>query len=94
MTLLLFAGCGGNQVPPMTKPPEAGLVAVKRYVTKQKGWNSKQYRIEYAGHQNGNDLYVVTFLEDERRGVPGAGKSFEVLYDGKTGRIVREVGMQ
>ena len=94
ITFLLFTGCNGNPVQQMSNSQDAGLVAVKRYVTKQKRWNPNEYRIEYAGKQSGNILYMITFLEDERRGVPGAGKSFEVLYDVKTDRIVREIHFQ
>lgn len=38
--------------------------------------------------------YIVVYLEDEKKAVPGGGESFLVEYDPIKGRVVRERGLQ
>jgi hypothetical protein len=39
-------------------------------------------------------MYEVVYLEEEKRAIPGGGKSFEVEYDPVQKRVVREWGLQ
>lgn len=96
---VLVAGCTVRSLP---VTPRGGILdiqsAVTRYVQEKYGWRLEQYRIETSEERTSEGYLIVDVIcledEDERLAFPGAGKSFELFIDQRTGRIVREMGMQ
>jgi hypothetical protein len=91
--LIFFSGCAADTSQMINKQDDA-IAIVDRYVFAQKGWHRNQYRIEIGKRKALVTMYVVVYLEDERKAVPGGGESFEVVYDRARKRVVRELGLQ
>jgi hypothetical protein len=58
------------------------------YAEKQ-GWRPDEYRTEIKPNRpDGKRVVHLMYLEDERRAVPGGGKSLELFLDPKTLEVV------
>lgn len=91
--VFFFAGCAANRSQTMnTQSDEVAIIS--RYVSARKGWSPNQYRIEVAERGRVVTMYMVVYLEDEKKAIPGGGESFEVVYDRVRKRVVRELGLQ
>lgn len=73
-------------------PLDPNVVSViQQYVANKYGWRSSAYRIEAdPPSSEGYLVYSIIHRDDERRAVPGSGKSIQVYYDHVKNRIVRE----
>ena len=93
VSLTLFNSCAASKSTTVKNGDEA-LAIINRYVAAEKGWRSSQYRIDTAGRRGRITMYIVVYLEDEKKANPGGGKSFEVEYDRSQKRVLREWGLQ
>lgn len=91
--IVLLTGCAANRSETMKTQGDATAM-IRQYVSTQKGWNPSQCRIELGEHRRAVTMYVVVYLEDEKRAIPGGGESFEVEYDPVQKRVLREIGLQ
>jgi hypothetical protein len=96
ISLVQFSGCttkGAKQMSELNETSDARTI-VAQYVASHKGWRPSQYRIEQDKKENGLMVFTVVYLDDERKSIPGGGKSFEVYYDPIKRKIVEELGFQ
>jgi hypothetical protein len=93
VSLTLLNSCAVSTSTTVNSGDEA-LAIISRYVAGRKGWRSTQYRIDTAERRGRVAMYIVVYLEDEKKAIPGGGKSFEVEYDRSQKRVVREWGLQ
>jgi hypothetical protein len=70
-------------------------VAVQ-YLTREKGWQRQDFRVEHQG-VSGDAVYAIVWaihLDDERKPLPGGGKSLELFIDRAQQRVAKEYGFQ
>lgn len=91
--IVFFASCASDRSQTVNTHSEA-MGIVRRYVYEHKRWSPDQYRIEVGERRRTVTVYVVVYLEDEKKAIPGGGKSFEVEYDPVQKRVLRELGLQ
>jgi hypothetical protein len=97
-----FVACSANEYRGMTVSKTDPKAVIKQYVAAHKGWPTADFRIEEHGHQNGNVVYFVIYIPEERATArrqsgpftAGGGKSFSVYYDATQHKVIKEMGFQ
>jgi hypothetical protein len=94
----VLTGCGRS--PQAAAPTPAVRRQVEAiaadYVTKQKKWDGKDYRVEHLGWKDSSGHWVVHVVhkDDEAAAGPGGGKSLELHIDLAGKRVSRELHFQ
>lgn len=70
------------------------LAIIGQYVVKQKGWDKSLFRIEEKRRENGNVVYLILYLPEEKAAFIGGGESFLIYYDPIKREIVKEMYFQ
>ena len=89
-TLVAFAVCSCRASSSVSSAHDAdGVAAVHRYVTANKRWRARDYRVGAPQRERGLLVYEVMYLPDSRPPVqPGGGESFWAYYDANRKKIV------
>ncbi len=85
-----------------TTPTPEDSAVITEYVAKIKSWAPAEYRIEENRRENGDVVYSVIYLADEKRSYAGekkplelgGGKSIEVYYDPVRHKVLKEMHFQ
>ena len=86
---LLSCASAAEVLPPRAK------VNIERYVSRHYGWRHSAYHIQRRANADGYAVFWVLHRDDAKRYMEtGRGKSFEVLCDPRTFKIVKEVWFQ
>ena len=75
--------------------PPVAAANIDRYVAQHYGWSRRVYHVERHGDAHGYAVFWVVHRDDAKRYMEtGRGKSFELLCDRRTFKIVKEVWFQ
>jgi hypothetical protein len=76
VNMIFFAGCVTSSPEDNLKQPANAKEVITQYVSARKGWTQEKYRIEPGKRRGELMTYIVVYLEDEKKAVPGGGESF------------------
>ncbi len=80
---------------PTRDVPEVAATNIHRYVAKHRGWSRSVYHVERYPDDGSHAVFAVAHHRDqEGRPYPGGGKSFVLLCDPHSYRIIREMRFQ
>jgi hypothetical protein len=68
---------------------DAAMAAVFQYIRDTKHWRSDEYRVDAHGKKGGYFVFWVTYLPGLKQRQPNGRKSFEALYDPRTGKVTK-----
>jgi hypothetical protein len=75
--------------------PAQATANIEHYVSAHYGWNRRVYRIERHRDEDGYAVFWVVHRDDAKNyNQTGGGKSFVVLCDRRTFKIVKELWFQ
>jgi hypothetical protein len=72
----------------------AAVAVVSGYVREHKHWKDADYQIRRDRTEDQCIVFLVTYLPEQKRAVPGGGKTFEAYYDPTQRKVVKEMHFQ
>jgi hypothetical protein len=92
LAVAVLGGCSSTNEKAITARDYDAVRIIHEYVAKHQRWTEKEYRIERDRTEGRFIIYTAINLRDEEPGVaPGGGESFEVFYDPRGHKIVKEL---
>ncbi len=99
--LSLVASCVSPGPPLINTPvatravPETAATNIHRYIARHRGWTRSVYHIEQYPYEERYAVFAVVHHRDQTgRPYPGRGKSFALLCDPRSYRVVKELSFQ
>jgi hypothetical protein len=89
LTVIAMSGCFGGE-----HTPTSATDAVISYVERTKRWHRADYSVELLRDDKEGLAFLINHVEDRNNPIPGAGKSFIVVIEPSTNRVVKEYGFQ